>query len=140
MSTATLSPYAWKESYSVRIQTIDAQHKQLVSLIAKLQDAMAQGRGREVLGLILNEVVHYTKIHFATEETLMASNGYPDLAAHQAIHNELTRTVVDLQSRFASGQVALSVQTMQFLKGWLVNHILGTDQKYGPFLGAKGVR
>ena len=56
------------------------------------------------------------------------------------IHNELTRTVVDLQSRFAAGQVALSVRTMQFLEDWLVNHILGADQKYAPFLSAKAVR
>lgn len=140
MSTATVSPYVWKESYSVGIQTIDAQHKQLISLIAKLQDAMAQSRGRGVVGPILNEVVHYTRAHFATEEKLMESNGYPDFAAHRAIHTELTRAVLDLQSRFTAEEVALSVHTLQFLKEWLVDHIFGADQKYAPFLSAKGVR
>jgi hemerythrin len=32
------------------------------------------------------------------------------------------------------------MEVLNFLKGWLVKHIQGTDKKYGPFLNAKGVK
>jgi hemerythrin len=28
---------------------------------------------------------------------------------------------------------------MNFLKNWLVKHILGTDKAYGPFINGKGI-
>ena len=34
---------------------------------------------------------------------------------------------------------ALSVQVMSFLNNWLLNHIQGTDRKYGPHLNSKGI-
>jgi hemerythrin len=29
---------------------------------------------------------------------------------------------------------------MEFLKNWLTDHIMGSDQKYKPFLNAKGIK
>ena len=34
----------------------------------------------------------------------------------------------------------LSMEVMNFLKNWLVKHIMGTDKHYGPYLNAKGVK
>jgi len=46
-----------------------------------------------------------------------------------------------LQMRFETGQsFILSTETMEFLKNWLIDHIMGSDQQYGPHLNAKGIR
>ena len=33
----------------------------------------------------------------------------------------------------------MTVQLLHFLKGWLQNHIVGSDLKYAPFLKDKAV-
>jgi len=33
----------------------------------------------------------------------------------------------------------LSLEVMNFLKDWLMNHIQGSDKKYGPYLNSHGI-
>jgi len=140
MPTANEMLFQWNNSYSVHIGVIDTQHKTLVSMVNDLHQAMTGGSGKDKLGGILSNLIKYTQAHFATEERLMQSHGYPDFLAHKSEHDNLTHTVLDLQRRFLSGQVALSIEVMEFLNDWLVKHILGSDKKYSPFLNAHGVR
>lgn len=130
----------WDAAYSVNIAILDSQHRTLVSMINELHQAMGEGSGKDKLGQILSNLVKYTQSHFATEERLMQSHGYPDLPAHKAQHDHLTGTVMDFQRRFLSNEVGLSVEVMEFLRDWLVNHIMGSDKQYAPFLNARGVR
>lgn len=130
----------WDQKLSVGIAQIDMQHKKLVSMINEMYQAMSEGKGNDVMGKVLNDLVTYTRTHFATEEKLMQSNAYPDFAAHKAVHDKLTAQVGQMQTDFQAGKVALSTKVTSFLKDWLVKHIMGTDQKYVPFLHGKGVK
>jgi hemerythrin len=130
----------WKDDYSVKIQTIDSQHKKLIDLLNQIYDASRVGKGKEILGKILNELVTYTKIHFATEEEFFKKFSYPGYLQHKTEHDKLTKQVTDFQEQYASGRVTLSIEIMQFLKDWLNGHILGTDKKYTEFLNSKGLR
>lgn len=129
----------WKEDYSVKIAQIDQQHKKLIDLINQLDDAMSQGKAKDVLGKILNDLVTYCATHFKQEEQLMQANAYPDYAEHKEKHDKMTAKVLSLKSEVAAGKRLISLDVMKFLEQWLDKHILGTDKKYGPFLNAKGV-
>ena len=130
----------WDEKYSVGVRELDNQHKQLVSLLSELYDAMQAQKANEVLGRILNQLVGYTKAHFATEEKYMAQYGYPDLAAQKKEHEAFTKKVIDFKESFDAGRTSLSVSLTSFVKDWLFSHIGGSDKKYGPFLNSKGVK
>jgi hemerythrin len=129
----------WSDKFSVGINSIDTQHKQLIALINRLFDALSTGKGDKVLAPILTELIVYTKTHFAYEERLFTQYGYPESSQHKADHDKLAAQVLDIQKQMQDGKVGLSVGTMSFLKEWLSNHIVGTDKKYGPFLSGKGV-
>lgn len=131
--------FTWDKKYLVNIKEIDVQHKNLVDLINKLNEAMYEGQGCEMLETVLKELVEYTKTHFANEEGLMNTYGYPEYLEHKKKHKELTAQVIDLQKQFEGGRIMITLQVMNFLKDWLSNHILNTDKQYGPFLNSKGM-
>lgn len=130
----------WRPEFSVSVRQLDDQHGKLVGMVNELHDAMRVGKGREVLGPILDALISYTASHFAEEERLMRQHGYPDLARHKSEHDKLTGQVLDLQRQYRSNGAVLSMTVMNFLRDWLVNHIQGEDRKYGPFFNGKGVR
>jgi hemerythrin len=126
--------FEWKNSYSVGIASIDAQHQTLFAIGNELYNAMSTGQARSALNKILERLVQYTKSHFAHEERLMKLHDYPDFAAHKAQHDQLTAQVLQFQAELAGGRVTMSVQVLKFVKDWLVNHIQGTDRRYAPHL------
>lgn len=124
----------WKNDYSVQVEQIDEQHKRLVNLINQLYDALLEGKGKNSLAPILDELVDYTQTHFTTEEVMMKKCSYPKLEEHKTEHDTFTKTVKEFYARFQSGQAAISVELMEFLTSWLNNHILNVDKQYAPYL------
>ena len=125
----------WSEEYSVQVPELDAQHKCLATYINRLHAAMAQGKGRDVIGGILDEMIRYTDTHFAREEALMAQHGYPDLENHRRVHATLRQQILEFQRRHVAGTLAMTGEVLEFLrKGWLVGHICSVDKRYAPFL------
>lgn len=128
--------FPWDQAvYSVGVAVLDEQHKKLFGLINALFEAMKIGKGSLVIGKILTELTEYTKFHFSDEEGYMTKCNYPELATHKQIHAKLTSEVVAIQTKFASDQnINLSIETLDFLKSWLINHIQGTDKKYSSYM------
>jgi len=130
----------WTPALSVGVEHLDEQHREIVTLINSLDDAMAQGKGRGVLGQILSDLTRYSLWHFSEEEKLFDTLGYPDAAAHVAEHKRFIAEVAKAQADFDSGKQALSIQVIDFLTDWLSTHICGADQKYTALFNEKGVR
>ncbi|MDH4226558.1 MAG: bacteriohemerythrin [Deltaproteobacteria bacterium] len=126
----------WSDTYSVKNPSIDTQHKKLIGIINELHDAIGEGKGRDIVGKVISELVKYTKTHFSDEEKLMAEKKYPWLDEHKKFHQDLTGQVVNFEREFKDGKVALSHEVRKFLRGWILEHIMKEDTKYIPHLGA----
>jgi hemerythrin len=131
--------FAWNENLSVNVKEFDEHHKKLIDLINQLHDAMGQGKGQMELYSIFDKLIAYTRMHFASEERLMAKLGYPALAAHHALHEALTQKVVDYQAEFKKGQLGVSLKVSVFLKDWLTSHIMKEDKQYSSFFKSKAI-
>lgn len=129
----------WSDNLSVNVSEMDRQHRKLIDMINELFDAMSSGKGRDVIGKVLDGLTEYTKTHFASEERMMQLHNYPELSTQQSEHAKLTQQVIDLQAKFKGGSFTITLETMSFLKDWLQNHILQNDKKYGPYLNSRGV-
>lgn len=129
----------WDEKYSVGIQQIDEQHKQLIDLINALHDARCVDNGRESLATILHGLVSFAARHFTMEEDLLVQYEYPEFESHRREHDRFVQKVSDFHEDLNDGASALSDDVMYFLRDWLIHHILGTDMKYSSFLKEKGL-
>ncbi len=130
----------WKPEYSVGIESIDAQHRQLIELINRLQNTVDYATGGDYERAALDAVVDYTLTHFRYEEDLMAEHDYPSFEAHRAEHQKMVARVEELVQAYRDNQDRALQDALAYLKAWLINHINGTDQQYSEFLIAKGVR
>lgn len=129
----------WNDHYSVNVPEIDEQHKKLIALANQLYDAMRAGKGRDVLGPVLTELVEYTTYHFESEERLLLQHGYPEHDDHKEQHDSLAEKTRQFRDDFRQGQESRAMDVMLFLSNWLNIHILEVDKRYAAFLREKGV-
>ncbi|MBI4292491.1 MAG: hemerythrin family protein [Betaproteobacteria bacterium] len=130
----------WSNKLSVNIEAIDKQHQRLIDMINELNDAMRQGKGREVAGKIIDGLVSYTRTHFTFEEKYFAQYVYPESEAHINEHKHFERKAAEFRRDFGKGKLTLSMQIINFLSDWLRTHIQGSDQKYAPFFRQNGLK
>ncbi|MDK9700763.1 MAG: bacteriohemerythrin [bacterium] len=130
----------WNERFSVSIPQIDQQHKKWIDIVNRLHEAMAAGKGNEVIGAVLLEMVNYSKMHLDFEEKLLTQHSYPDLAAHKLQHDVLRKRIHEVYQKYQAGNKFLTLDVMNMLKDWLLQHIEGVDKKYSSHLVARGVQ
>ncbi|MCB1915512.1 MAG: hemerythrin family protein [Rhodocyclaceae bacterium] len=130
--------FEWSDGYSVGVQEIDEQHKELVALLNQLHTAIHEHHGSEASRRILDELADYTRTHFMVEESLMRVSNYPEFEAHKHNHEELIAQVQALQEKLDSGQAAITFELLHFLKVWLTRHINEADKHFGDFFTQHG--
>ena len=128
----------WDDSLIVGVDFVDKQHYTLVVLVNDLYAAMAEGRGNDAMGPILESLKEYTVKHFAMEEEMLEEFAYSNLQDHKQRHKNLVGSVLELEEKFTSGKAALTTETLNFLKDWLNDHIKNIDKAYFREFKAKG--
>ena len=131
--------FDWNDELATGIPKIDEQHKKLISLVNELHDALSKGKSRDVLGKLLEELADYTNYHFKTEERAFATYRYENGDAHKRSHDDLIRQLRELIEKQAKGSLAVGVETLTFLIGWVKNHIMKEDRLYIPCLKDKAI-
>ncbi len=129
----------WSSDYELGIEAVDAQHKHLVEILNKFDEAMHHGKGSRVMNEILGELIHYTEEHFSAEEKFMADSDYVGLKKHRAQHRQLLQKVERFQFDFNQSGRRVTSDVQEFLKYWLTSHILKEDKAYAAALQASEV-
>lgn len=129
----------WTDELSSGVEQIDSQHKELISRVNTLLDAMRLGKGKEEVDKTMSFLSDYVVSHFGAEEKYMADFSYPDLAQHRAEHKAFVGDFRDLARGFADPATNpfLSIQVQRRVCGWLADHICGTDKMLGKYLRSR---
>jgi hemerythrin len=130
----------WSDDLSVKIPTIDEQHKKLIALLNELHDAMKAKQGKQALGTILTELSNYAVYHFQFEEMYMKKFSYSDYTTHKAMHDAFIKKVTAFKNDFDHDRLGVSLDVMNFLRDWVSTHIKGTDKRYVETFTKNGVR
>jgi len=129
----------WDELYDTGIKTIDDQHKQLVSLINRMFEALMQQKGKEELSYVIEEMAKYAEYHFEVEEKMLSDVDYPEIEEHLVHHDAFICKVDDFRHKFNAQDEALTAEVTIFLTNWLNEHLMVIDQKYVPYMKKNGI-
>lgn len=130
----------WDDSLKVHISIVDNQHKVLVDILNQLYDMALKNESAEKLGPIFESLIEYTEKHFSMEENLFEKYGYPEEAGHKDEHKKLRAQLYEYRQIFQEHGPTIMFELLNFLRNWLVTHILGTDREYAEFFHNKGIR
>lgn len=129
------APLSWTETWSVGAPDMDGDHRVLIGLINTLPQAFNATENDWVVGSVLNSLWDYAGYHFEREEALLRAANFPGAEDHAARHQVLRAQVRDWLERYQADPEAIDPKALLvFLKGWLMNHVLGEDMRYKPYV------
>ncbi|HBG27007.1 MAG: hypothetical protein A2Y10_20175 [Planctomycetes bacterium GWF2_41_51] len=129
--------FEWSDELSIGVESIDSQHKRLVTIVNEYYEAVQSGCSEQAVRDAVGKLINYAGTHFADEEKLMQDKKYPQIDLHKQMHKRLTEDVIRYAEKLGKGKKIFSLDIAIFLKGWLENHIAQTDKKIGIFLSDK---
>lgn len=126
----------WTDAYKLGIPQVDNDHKKLVDLLNRFFACSQDSGDTASLGAILNDLVNETRNHFQREEVMLDRHNYPYLAPHAAEHERLILQLGHFQTPYLEGKCdhQVTVETAEFLRNWLLNHIQHEDMAYRSYV------
>ncbi len=124
----------WKDKWNIGVPEIDAEHRYLIALVSNLIEKFNSNNLEENLPKAFVHLMNYADKHFKNEESLMSAVAYPLLNEQKQQHELLEDETSELAEKFLSGEQSISIETLNFLKKWVIEHVLKEDKKIGVFL------
>jgi hemerythrin-like metal-binding protein len=124
---------AWTPQMEIGHALIDHDHRNLLDLINQVSTPTTQ-HDPVALEFVLDELLSYTAYHFLREEELMRVSGFPGLTLHGDVHARMIDEVRALLSRLMDPDDRLGEELHEFLGRWLIEHIMGEDRRYIPYV------
>lgn len=132
-----MSAIHWSPNLSVGVEALDADHQGLIDLLNKLDAEVGRAAGYEAISQTLDELISHTEAHFRREEEIMAREDYPDAEHHAMVHKALTEEIEAFRKDFAAG-MEIGPEITEFIKRWLISHIMESDKHLGGYLLGRG--
>ncbi|MBN1781077.1 hemerythrin family protein [bacterium] len=129
----------WNKSYSVNIKEIDDQHQALFVMVNTFHENLKHADLSAPKKLLI-ELMEYTLTHFRTEEKYFKQFHYPDEKAHIREHQAFEQKIHEFRVNYQSKKAFNSTTVMNFIKDWIVQHILITDKKYMKCFHENGLK
>jgi len=114
----------WIPALELGDELLDSQHKHLFELYNRVLLVDGGHPNRQKLFL---DLLDYVDTHFADEERLMESIGYPELEFHKGLHRQLVERVMFLKN-------SPDWEVLDFFQEWLFRHIMAQDHKIKVFM------
>ena len=130
---------SWTDDLRTGNALIDGDHRTLIDLVNAFCQAMTLSQASDVMGKTMDELVAYTKAHFAREEAEMQRIQYVALRAHTFEHAKLVKQVVELKGTLDAGGRLNVPAVASFLKDWLLDHIQTADIKLAKALKSQAL-
>ncbi len=139
-------PFAFTDRFKTGIQLIDDEHRKLFEIIKETNELICAELLHDKYDRIMEllaKLKDYTEFHFHDEETLMERIDYPGLEAQKHAHAAFVERLVDVDlgtlDDIDNDQQAYLLDLINYLIGWLSNHILVSDKKIAEYVRSNNI-
>lgn len=131
----------WSNKLSIDKGLVDQDHKKLLEIVNNIREALQSSDNKKTSLVLLGELKDYTHYHFAREEKLQEVTNFPKLKHHIEEHNDMIVQLNDLikEVKGLSEDVlsdAVVEKTSEFLRSWLLDHVVQHDLEMKPYISA----
>jgi hemerythrin len=124
----------FRPEYSVGIESMDFEHRQMIKLINDIYEEMKDRRDVESIEQFLGDVHAAISMHFALEEKMMRDAGYAEYEDHKDDHEELLDQMHDLIDTFHEDNERGFTMLQEKLSDWFALHFSTFDARlHGKF-------
>ncbi len=131
--------FKWNSVFETGITRIDIQHKVIVKLLNELHDIILEENDKNSIDNVIYELAQYTDYHFGTEEKFFEKYNYPEKKEHTLEHKKFIAKINDIVQNKKNDKDFAAIDLLNFLKDWLLEHIMVTDQKYATFFNENNI-
>lgn len=128
----------WLSSFDTGITEIDADHRELVNTITRIEDALEQ-ENIEAGSVLFREFLSQVAAHFKREEAFLISIDYPRLEAHSQCHRALMesgkKTLKKVEAGMDSEKSSKYLEEMVY---FLLEDVIKADAEFRTYAQEKG--
>lgn len=125
----------WKDEYSVGIEAVDHEHKELIALINRLHAQLESADAKLTVPAFFGDLLKAIGAHFALEEKFMREHSYGRLDRHKADHERLLDELRDIMDAFDHAVDVDSVDLADRLDVWFSRHFRTHDAELHQLFG-----
>ncbi|MGB3391581.1 MAG: bacteriohemerythrin [Pseudaminobacter sp.] len=125
----------WKSHYSVGVEAVDHEHRELIDLINELHESLVAGAAQPDVTAFLGEIFRGISAHFALEERFMREHRYDQFDQHKQAHEQLLEDIRDIMDGYEADPEGASRQLSQRLDDWFTLHFKTHDARLHHRLG-----
>jgi hemerythrin len=129
-----MGPFKWSSDHSVYLPEMDAEHRTLYLLGDELHKTLVAGADVEVQKPIVTNLLETAEEHFRHEERIMRAMHYTAFAWHKSQHDAVRKRAKSALTRMEKGDSAAAGELLEFLAGWLRDHMGVADRMMGAHL------
>jgi len=125
--------FSLSDAYLIGNDLLDAQHKVILSYMAKIYTSFLSKKKKEELFELVDRLDAFCKLHFLEEEQVMDEMGFPEMDAHKTEHALFVTHLENFIGRYEELNTAKNIDELLFLKKWFLEHVAVYDKKYARY-------
>lgn len=125
----------WNDRYSVGVEAVDHEHKELIDIINKLHDELSAKGSQLTATTFFGDLLKAITAHFALEERFMREHKYDQFAQHKGDHERLLDEIRDIMDDFEGDAEIGAADLSRRLDAWFSRHFETHDARLHKALG-----
>jgi len=125
----------WKPQYSVGIEAVDHEHRELIDLVNRLHDELPRQGATSTVEGFFGDLFMGISAHFALEERFMREHGYDQFLQHKTDHERLLDDIRDIMEEAVGSQETSMSLLSSRLDAWFSRHFETHDARLHKVFG-----
>ena len=130
----------WNDNFSVNVEEIDNQHKDIIRIINELYVSIVEGKSENTMDTIFKDLTEYATTHFKTEEEHFENFNYPESSFHKQQHEDIVKKIEEFKKRNEESRKFPDSEILHFLTVWFIHHVLFIDKRFTKFFKENGLK